>query len=207
MFPLLLDVRSRLSLVVGAGPVGVRKAKAVAAAGGAVRLIDPNPRTERPDSPLVPRLVEAYAPHHLDGVSLVFACATPPVNAAVVADAKERGVWACDATDPTRGDFTLPSVVRRGGLTLAVSTGGAAPRLARRIADQLADQYDDTFGDWVRILGEVRVTVLATVPDPAARRRLFEAFSEPRWLERIRTDGSDLAKADMLAVVGGSTPL
>lgn len=201
MLPILLVVRSRLVLVVGAGPVGVRKATAVAEAGGRVRLVDPNPTLPAPAHPLVARLTEPYSPAHLDGVSLTFACAIPAVNAAVLADATERGVWVCDASEPGHGDFILPSVVRRGSLTLAVSTGGAAPSLARRIAERLAGEFDDGFADWVRILGEVRAVVLATVPDPLARRRLFEQFSEPHWLDRVRTAGADVAKAEMLAQI------
>lgn len=193
-----LTIRGWPVLVVGGGAVGRRKAETAAAEGAGVLLIDPRPMT----TPLpvnVSHRPEPFAPLHLDGVRLAFACATPEVNAEVVAQAKARGVWVCNASDPASGDFVLPSVARRGELTLAVSTGGASPILARRLASELLNQFDDSHAEWVRILGEVRVTVVSAVPDPLARRRLLEEFADPRWLERIRTTGADVAKAEMLA--------
>lgn len=203
MFPLVLDLRKRLVLVVGAGGVGGRRTAALVAAGAHVRLVDPDPAADHPDHHLVRRIVEPYTVGHLDGVALVFACATRPVNAAVVADARGRGLWACDAADPADGDVTVPAVVRRGGLTIAVSTGGAAPGLARRIAGRLAGEFDPAYADWVRVLGEVRAVVLQAVPDAAGRRRLFDTFIAPEWLDRIRTVGPAAAKAEMLDRVRG----
>jgi precorrin-2 dehydrogenase/sirohydrochlorin ferrochelatase len=200
MLPLVFLLRGRTALVVGAGPVGVRKAAAVLDAGGRVRLVDPDPAAGV-SHPSVSRVIEPYSPAHLAGAALAFACAPPAVNAAVAADATARGVWVCDASDPARGDFALPSVVRRGDLTVAVSTGGAAPALARRIAGRLSDEFDAAYAGWVRVLGEVRAVVLATVPDPADRRRLFERFAAPHWLERTRAAGPDATKAEMLGEV------
>jgi precorrin-2 dehydrogenase/sirohydrochlorin ferrochelatase len=198
MLPMVLDLRGRTVLVVGAGRVGRRKAVAVVEAGGRVRLVDPEPTCASDDHPLVDRLVEPYSPAHLDEVALAFACATAEVNTTVVADARARGVWVCDAADATRGDFQLPSVVRRGELTIAVSTGGAAPALAARITDELAGRYDDAYAEWVRVLAAVRPAVLNEVPDPAVRRRLLRGFADPIWLERIRTAGPDVVLAEML---------
>lgn len=199
MLPLVLDLRGRAVLVVGAGPVGRRKAAAVADAGGRVRLVDPESPRASDGHPFIERRVEPYSATHLDGVALAFACATAEVNAAVVADARTRGVWVCDAAEAARGDFHLPGVVRRGELTIAVSTGGAAPALAARITDELAGRYDDAYADWVRVLAAVRPAVVRSVADPAVRRQLLCGFADPMWLDRIRTAGSDVVLAEMLA--------
>jgi len=191
-----LTIHQMPVLVVGGGVVGRRKAEAVASAGGRVTVVDP-----RPLSPWISGVVRhtagSFVPSHLDGMRLVFACATQPVNAEVVAAANARGVWVCSATDPASGDFVLPSVAKRGQLTFAVSTGGASPALAKRLAAELLERYDDGYAEWVRVLGEVRREVLATVSDPGARRRLLEHFARPEWLERIRTAGADVALAEM----------
>ncbi len=205
MLSMNLTIRGWPVLVIGGGAVGRRKAETVAAEGAAVLVVDPKP----PPVPLpqgVRHSPEAFARRHLDGVRLAFACATPDVNAEVVAQAKARGVWVCSASDPAAGDFVLPSVARRGGLTFTVSTGGASPALAKRITAELLDQFDESYAEWVRTLGEVRATVLAAVPDSAVRRRLLEDFTDPRWLERIRTAGADVTRAEMLGVVGSGEP-
>jgi precorrin-2 dehydrogenase / sirohydrochlorin ferrochelatase len=203
-----LDVTGRLVVVVGAGAVGVRKAAAAIAAGAVVKVIDPisHPVTHAPGSPQ--HISEPYRPDHLDGARLVFACATPEVNARVVADARSRGIWVNSATAPATGDFLLPSVVRSGDLTLAISTGGAAPALARHVREKLEAEFDAVFAEWVRVLAEVRVAVLAEVADEHRRRELLDGFADWPWLERLRNEGGEVVKAAMLAEVseaGGSS--
>src|SRR5262249_1134778 len=96
---------------------------------------------------------------------------------------------------------TLASVVRSGELTLAISTGGAAPALARRIREKLEAEFDTAFADWVRILAEVRVVVLAEVADPARRRELLDGFTAWPWLARLRREGAGGVKVARLAAV------
>jgi siroheme synthase (precorrin-2 oxidase/ferrochelatase) len=62
----------------------------------------------------------------------------------------------------------------------------------------LLDQFDDGYAEWVRVLGDVRAAVLTRVTDATERRRLLEAFADPSWLERVRTAGSEVAKAEMM---------
>ena len=210
MFPVVLDLTGRLVVVVGGGAVGRRKAAAALAAGATVRVVDPV-RTDPSPRPPPPQgegeegenqwVAEPYHPNHLVGAALVFACATPEVNARVVADAKARGVWVNAASDPTAGDFTLPAVVRRGGLTLAVGTGGASPGLARRIREWLEAEFDESFAEWVALLDEVRGEVLAAVPDPARRRELLDGFADWVWLARLRAEGVEAVRTAMRAAV------
>ncbi|QJW97439.1 Siroheme synthase / Precorrin-2 oxidase [Frigoriglobus tundricola] len=191
----MLNLAGKLVAVVGGGPVGMRKLAAVLECGAVARVIDPRSLSGLPSG--VRHVCEPYRAPHLDGAALAFACAPPEVNARVVGDGRARGVWVNAATAPSDGDFTLPAVVRRGDFTLSVSTGGAAPALARRVREKLEAEFDATFAEWVRLLAELRAEVLATVPDETRRRELLDAFADWHWLARLRTEGADAVRAAM----------
>ena len=197
MFPVFLDLTGRRVVVVGGGPVGRRKAQAACAAGAAAVLVDPQALGE----PGITHLAEPYHPEHLAGACLVFAAATPEVNARVVAGAKAAGVWVNSATDPQSGDCLLPAVVRRGRLTVAVGTGGASPALARRIRERLEAEFDAAFTEWVALLEELRPVALATVADAARRRELLDGLADWSWLERLRAEGPAAVRAAMLGTL------
>ena len=88
----------------------------------------------------------------LEGANLAFtATDSREVNAAVAREARERGVPINVADRPSEGDFAVPSTLRRGGLQVAVSTGGASPKLARRIRGKL----EEAFGpEWAGVVEE-----------------------------------------------------
>ena len=195
MLPVLLRLDGRLVVVIGGGSVGRRKALTARDTGATVRIIDPKLEDQSIEG--ITHLAEAYRPEHLDGAALVFACATPEVNARVAADARARAIWVNSATDPGAGDFYLPAVLKRGNLSLAVSTGGAAPALARRIRDRLEAEFDPTIADWVQLLNEIRPLVLAAVPDPVKRRDLLDRFADWQWFARIQAEGIDAARQAM----------
>jgi siroheme synthase-like protein len=78
------------------------------------------------------------------------------VNAGIADDCRDRGVWVNAVDDPSNCDFILPSVIRRGKLTIAVSTSGASPALARRLRKDLENFLSDDLADLADLLGEVR---------------------------------------------------
>jgi siroheme synthase-like protein len=195
MFPLFLDLTGRLVLVVGGGPVGLRKAKAVLSAGGRVRLVCLEPRPPELFCHDLDWLQEPFHPGHLAGVCLVIAAARPAVNAEVQQHAHAAGLWVNNASDPDQGDCHLPAVWRSGALTLAVSTGGAAPGLARHLRDVLAQQVDPLLIRWLDLLTQLRADVLARFADEPQRRELFRGLCDWKWLEQMREEGFEAVES------------
>ncbi len=95
-----------------------------------------------------------YKPGDLAGATLAFAATDRrEVNAAVAREAKENGIPVNVADRPAGGDFALPSVLRRGGLQVAVSTGGASPTLAREIRAAMEPSFA---AEWAGIVERFR---------------------------------------------------
>jgi precorrin-2 dehydrogenase / sirohydrochlorin ferrochelatase len=142
-YPVVLDLHGVRVLVVGAGPVAVRKITGLVAAGADVRVVAPEIAEQLDAPPLRTQIGElrrrAYEPGDVDGVRLVVtATGIAAVDAAVSADARARGIWVNAADQPADCDLILPAIARQGSISVAVSTDGKSPALAANLRDRIA---------------------------------------------------------------------
>src|SRR5215218_1427318 len=153
LYPIFLDLDGRRCVVVGGGEVASRKARKLLQARAGVVVISPEITTEL-ESVAVEVHRRPYKEGDLEGAYLVFAATdSREANAAVAREAKERGIPVNVADRPRDGDFALPATLRRGGLQVAVSTGGASPTLARRIRDAMEPSFA---AEWAGIVERFR---------------------------------------------------
>jgi len=140
-YPISLDLIGRPCLVVGGGAIALRKVSALVEAGARVTVVSPSltPALLRlaAEAPLRWRPREYAAGDAAGFILVMVATDDRAVNAAVAAECRERGIWVNCADDPARCDFILPSVLRRGAVTVAVSTGGQSPTMARLVREEL----------------------------------------------------------------------
>jgi precorrin-2 dehydrogenase / sirohydrochlorin ferrochelatase len=154
-YPVVLDLHGAPVLVVGAGAVAARKVAGLAAAGAVVRVVAPEVAPQLDRDHVAELHVRPYEPGDLDGVRLVItATGHVDIDAAVAADATAAGIWVNAADQPDDCTFILPAVARRGPLSVAVSTDGASPALARRLRDRAAPLLTD---DAVALADELAV--------------------------------------------------
>jgi precorrin-2 dehydrogenase/sirohydrochlorin ferrochelatase len=189
-YPVFLDLAGRLCVIVGGGTVALRKARTLADYGADVVVIAPDVSEEligmQADG-LVTVEQRGYVRGDLAEAFLAV-CATDSeeVNRAVYAEAQERHCLVNVVDVPELCSFIVPSVVKRGGLQVAISTGGAAPAVAKRLRKRLSSELGEEWGDYVKLLGEVRVLVLERVPGgEAARKVIFERIADSDLLERM----------------------
>ncbi len=210
MYPISLHVTGRQALVVGGGEVARRKVGALLAAGAQVRVVAPE---------LCPGLAELahtgrvgwhrgrYETADLDGVWLVIgATDDPDVNAQVAAEAEARGLLVNIVDQPDLCNFTVPAVLQRGGLTIAVSTGGSSPALARRLREELEERYGPAYGVLSDLLGELRPRVRESIPEQQGRQALWEAILDSAALELIadgRTEDARRLVEQLVSAHGG----
>lgn len=162
-FPIFLEMTKRRCLVIGGGPVAERKIAGLLEVGALVTVVSPDV-TESiarwSKSKLIDFFARRYQPGDLAGFELAFvATGDAGVNAAVFAEGRERGVWVNSADDPAHCDFILPSVLRRGDLTVAVSSGGGSPALARTIREELEMYLSQEYEQLARLAAEARAEV------------------------------------------------
>lgn len=169
-YPIMLDLRGKLAVVVGAGPVGLRKVEGLLEAEARVRLIDSHrPAKAVPEA--VDLLVEAYRPEMLAGAVVVFACTDQPtLNTRIASDARSAGAWVNVADVPDECDFYAASVVRQGDVVVAIGTGGASPGLAAWLRRRLSTSLPQRAGAFAEALLALRTKVREAVPDDSRRR-------------------------------------
>ena len=156
LYPIFLNLDGKRCVVVGGGAVANRKARKLLQARAQVVAISPEVKPEL-ESVATEVCRRPYREGDLEGASLVFAATNRrEVNAAVTREARGRGIPVNVADEPSEGDFALPSVLRRGQLQLAVSTGGASPTLARRVRYELESAFGSEWAGVVEALGRAR---------------------------------------------------
>lgn len=181
-YPLMLNLRDRLVVLVGAGTVGQRKLVGLLRVAARVRLVDPLLADNPHRSALVESIGRAFEPDDLNGALLVFACTDSAlINVQIVTEARRRQILCCRADQSATGDFSLPAVLRRGALTVAVSTGGSCPALAAEIRDRLAVQVSDSWGFSLEIVSAVRRKWLTEQIDDKYNQQVLRSF----WAEQL----------------------
>src|SRR5688500_13728116 len=167
----MLDVTRRLVVIIGGGPVAVRKVKGLLEAGATrVRVVSPTFHAEMPAD--VERVTATYEANHLDGAQLVFAATdSPAVNEQVVADARERGVLVSRADDGDAGDFLTPARFQEGEVIVTVSAG--SPALAVAIRNELAQRIDRRHLKMAQAMRELRPTIVGSGLAPERRAAVF----------------------------------
>jgi precorrin-2 dehydrogenase/sirohydrochlorin ferrochelatase len=205
-YPVALDLRDRLCLVVGGGPVAEAKVEGLLAAGARVTVVSPE-LTEALTAWAIEGSIihrpHRYRPDDLDGQQLVFSASDQrEVTEAVSAEARRRGLWVNAADDPAFCDFLLPSVLRRGRLVVAVSTGGASPALAARVRRDLEAYFAPAYGELVELAAEVRAELRSRAhrPGGVAWREAFDGELIELLAEGRRAE----AKARLLDRLGAA---
>lgn len=192
LYPVNLVVAGRRCLVVGGGTVAARKIEGLLAAGAKVTVVAPeiNDEIRAMDVAMVQR---AYATPDLDDVRLVFvATDDPSVTEAVHADADAAGLWVNAADEPVHCSFMLPAVVRRGGLTVAVGTGGRSPALASWLRRKLEIELGPEYEVLLDLLAEAREHELARA---RAEGVTSATTSAADWQRALDSDMLELIRA------------
>jgi uroporphyrin-III C-methyltransferase/precorrin-2 dehydrogenase/sirohydrochlorin ferrochelatase len=198
LLPLFANLEGRRVLLVGGGAVAASKLTQLLAAGAVVRVVAPDvrPELERGGIAIDRR---PFQERDLDDVWLVVSAATPEVNRMVAEAAEARRVFVNAVDDPAHASVFLGGVVRREGVTLAISTSGDAPGLTALLRQALDSLLPAELGRWVRTARHLRRGwKRAQVPMEVRRPLLLEALNR---LYTADGQGPTESQPDLLAEV------
>ncbi len=196
-FPLFLEVRGRRVFVAGGGRLAATKAAALVDLGAHVRLWAPAHDATRllATSPSIDMRTGPFAPALLDAAVLAIAATgLRAIDEVIAREARGRGILVNVPDVPALSDWSAPAVLRRGGLTVAVATGGVAPALAVRIRDRLADDLGPEYGELLALLAPIRRSILAADRSLAERRAVWRALVDGPALGHLRERRPDAAR-------------
>lgn len=179
-----LDLHDRLAVLVGGGREARHRLGALLAAGARVRLVTPDPSDDLEQAvsaagDRVEVVARDYRPGDLAGARIAIATGEDEGTdvEAFWRESRDRHVTASVLDDLDHTDFAQPALVRRGDLRIAISTGGAAPALARRYREDLETHYGPEHAEFVAAAAEAR--------ERAGRRPVSFAEWADRWSEAV----------------------
>jgi siroheme synthase-like protein len=189
-YPVILDLHDVPVLVVGGGRIGARKAEGLVAAGAVVRLVAREVSEFVAAAGVAEVRERAFEEADLDDMRLVVtATGDAVVDAEVSAVARARGIWTNAADQPIDCEFILPAVARVGRVTVAVSTDGASPALARELRNLFAELLTDDLARLAEQLAAERATI----------RSGGGSTEDIDWTERVRAGISEALGGRSLA--------
>ena len=202
-YPAFIDLRGRRCVVIGAGPVAGRKVTMLLKSGAKVTVVSPE------STAALARLAKdgdvewrrrAYQPGDLSGAWLAIAATDDAkVNRQIADEAEAKHVLLNVVDKPDLCTFIAPSVVQQGDLTIAISTAGKSPAMARKVREEMERYFPPEYGVLLDIAGEVR-EMLMRVPGRLPAELWQQALSG-EVLDLIRAGRRDAARDKMVNIL------
>jgi precorrin-2 dehydrogenase / sirohydrochlorin ferrochelatase len=198
-YPAFLNLKGKKVVVVGGGKVAERKVLTLLRAGAVVTVISPllTKRLQKAkEAGHMSHLPRAYRKGDLkDSFMVIAATDTPEVNTSVAADAP----GLLNVVDvPSECNFIAPSVVERGPLVFAISTGGTSPAFAKAVRREIEKSYGKVFSDYLGFVKTLRFRAMQDITDKAAREKFLKNLASGDMLDTLRRKGLDTVKKSVM---------
>jgi precorrin-2 dehydrogenase/sirohydrochlorin ferrochelatase len=210
-YPISLDLKGRICIVIGGGKVAERKVRGLLACEAEVQVISPRLTSGLSGLFRAGRLTwhgRDYRPGDLEeGFLVIAATDNEQVQQQTYEEAEERNILINVADVPTRCNFILPATVRQGDLTISVSTGGKSPALAKQLRQQLEKSFGPEYKTVVDILGGLRGKILALGRPQVENEALFNKLLHRDMALWVKDREWEKVEHHIKTVLGKDVPL
>ena len=205
-YPVYLELRDQPCVVIGGGKIAEGKVEGLLASRAQVTVISPDltPRLqELVEEMQLTYLARTYHPGDLSGAFLVIsATEQPAINHQVWQEATANRQLVNVVDDTPRCNFIAPSILRKGDLTIAISTSGKAPALAVRLKERLQRELGPEYAWFLELAGELREPLARHVPDFETRKALWYELVDSEILE-VLAGGDERAAREIVSRIVG----
>ncbi|MBF9000406.1 MULTISPECIES: precorrin-2 dehydrogenase/sirohydrochlorin ferrochelatase family protein [Vibrio] len=191
-FPLFLDLNNKPVLVVGGGEVACRKIDALLRAGAIVTIVSPNIATyleslvNEGKCHWIKNFYSSQVMNH-EFIQVWATTDNPELNHEVYKDAKERGILVNVVDDQPYCDFITPSMIGRGQIQIAISSGGASPVLVRNLREQIEAVLPNNLGLLAQFGASKRNSIKEALPSVDLRRQFWERYFDLPQVKQAQT--------------------
>lgn len=204
-FPAMLHIAHRPAILIGGDTVALTKTHALLAYGAHVTVIAPVFCSELLQLGQLQQVVlhqKSYEPTDLDGAFLVVATIQDPATIESIWNETQRRGQLVNIVDvPARCTFIMPSILRRGPLSVIVSTNGTNPSMAKRIRQQLEEQFSPQFDDYLRLAAFAREQLRILGISYKERDNFFGKFFVSDILKHLEEDDQSKAISTVVAMM------
>ncbi len=190
LYTINLKLDNKKCLVIGGGKVALRKVRSLLDCDAHVTVISPAYIEEFSNLKDHPKLIlkkRLFKMSDLNSCFLVVAATdNDEVNSFIAKVCHNSNILVNVVDNPDESSFFVPSVLRRGDLSISISTNGKSPALAAKIKRDLSKEYGDEYIKYVDLLGKIRQEVLEKIDDPAKRREIFLKLIDSDLLDLIK---------------------
>lgn len=206
-YPMNMEMKGRLCVVLGGGHVSCRKVGTLCRAGAEVLVIAPEVLPELEEMAWAGAIRWRKAPYEpgcLRGAFLVI-CATddPEVNRRAAGEATGAGILVNAPAQPDLSDFSVPASIRRGNLLVTVSTGNQSPAFSRVLREQLEEFFPPVFGQWLERLHCIRGEARGVLGSSREREEFWRNAMSGRMLELVKAGRLDQAEVELRHAIDG----
>lgn len=192
-YPIMIDIENKPCLIIGGGKVAYRKVNELLRYNAKINLISKGINEDVQkliDEKKINYLGKAYNSALLEKACLVIAATNDKeLNKKVIEDCDKMNILVNSVDSPKESSFIQPSKIRKGDITISVSTGGKSPILSKIIRDKVDELIKDSYSGYLEILGEFRLKALNEISNEEERRNFFSQITSEEYLRLFEEYG------------------